>query len=278
MDFHARRPQPCRQLVFSHPQILCQLFEIVVAQAQTVNHSVLEGRAVHISQKLLGGLDGLHQLLSRANPADLPACNRKSLACRANCHRALRHLREGGDRQMLAFKDDVLVYLVCHHQQIVLGGEAGDVGKLISAEDFACGIMGRVEKDQTSAVGDGCLQILWSEAVVGRAQWHAAAVRPGHGDSGGVAVVIGFKDDHLVAEFAQSQQRSSDGFGRACGDEHFGVGIKSYIVEAFLVLGHGQPQIRNADAGRILIMPRSDGCDSGIQDFWRPVGVGEALP
>ena len=50
-------------------------------------------------------------------------------------------------------------------------------------------------------------------------------VLPAHGDGRRTGVVAGLQGDHFAARFHERGERRGDGFGSACGDQHFGLGV-----------------------------------------------------
>lgn len=186
---------------------------------------------------------------------------------------------------MLALEDEVLVDLVGDDQEIVLAGEAGDLGELLVGQDGAGGVVRSVEQDQAGVVGDGVAQFVQVEAVGAglrvRAQGHRDAAAACQRDTGGVGVVVGLQGDDLVARFQQCQQRGREGFGGARGDQDLGVGVvgeAAVAVEALLVGGDGGAQLGDAGAGWVLIAAAvAQGTYRGLPDLVRAVGVGKAL-
>ena len=109
-----------------------------------------------------------------------------------------------------------------------------------------------------------------------RPERHRPSDGPGQGDGGRVRVVVGLEHDHLVARFAQAEDRGCDRLGRSSGDQNLPVRVQVESVPVPLVVGHGVPQRRDAPAGRVLVGPAADCRDSAVESVGA-VGVGEAL-
>ena len=147
-----------------------------------------------------------------------------------------------------------------------------------TSEDLSGRVVRRVQQDEACARRDGGAQRVDVEPVVGRPERDGSADRAGEGGIGGVRVVPGLERDDLVAGIAQREERRGEGFGRARGDQHLGVGIDVDAVEPMLMLGDRLAQLGDPDARRILVVAGTDRVDGGLGDDRRSVGVGKALP
>ena len=103
------------------------------------------------------------------------------------------------------------------------------------------------------------------------------SVAPAIEAAGLVGVVGRFERENLVAHLAQSEQGRGDGLGGAGGDEHLAVGVDGMPQKRCWCVGDGGPQLGDARARRVLVVPAADGRDRGLCDLSGPVGVGEAL-
>ncbi len=213
-----------------------------------------------------------------AGPADLPAGEGERLAVAGDRDRPLGHAGQGGQGDVGApVVDEVLVDLVGDGEEIPLDADPGDGLELLAAEDPAGRVVRGVEQDQPGLRGDGGGQGVGVEGEVGGPQGDDPPLRAGHGDRGGVGVVVGLHHDDLVARLAQPEDRSGDGLGRSHGDDDLGVGVVDEAVAAELVLGHRLAEDGQARAGRVLVLPAPDGGHRRLGDLRRPVDVGEAL-
>ena len=182
-------------------EVGAELGEVGVGQAEPDGRRVLERAAGHVGEELLGRAHRAR----RAGPGpvaqpDLPAGEAEGLAGRADGDGPLPHAGEGGDRDVLdVVEGQVLVDLVGHDEQVVLLGHRGDGRELGPVEHLAGRVVGRVEEDEPGTGRDGGPQGVDVEREVGRPQRDRAAGGAGHGDAGGVAVVVRLEGDGLVA-------------------------------------------------------------------------------
>ena len=147
------------------------------------------------------------------------------------------------------------------------------------AEDRAGGIVRIVHEDHPRAIRHRGLQLVEVGLEVRPAQRHRDQSRAGERDHGGVRVVVGLEDDDLVVRpVDQREQRRGERLGGAGGHEHIALRIEAQTVEALLVLGDGQQQIRDAASRRILVHTVRDRLAGGLEHLGRSVLVGEALP
>ena len=180
---------------------------------------------------------------------------------------------------MRAVEDEVLVDLVGHDHRVVLVGEADHLVLQLAGEHGPSRIVRVVHEDHAGSVGDGRAQLVEVGLEVGPAQRHRDQTRTGQRDDRGVRVVVRLEDDHFIVRTVnQRQQRRGERLGRTRGDEYVATGIEVLTVEAVLMLGDGQEQIRDAATRRILIDAVGDRVAGGLEHRRRPVLVGKALP
>ena len=185
---------------------------------------------------------------------------------------------QGGDRDVLALEDQVLVHLVGDHQQVVLAGQGGDPGELGPGEHRPGRVVRRVQQQQPGARGDGGPQRLQVGAEPGGPQRDRDPGGARHGHAGGVGVVVGLERDGLVARLQERDQRGGDRLGGARGDQDLTVRVDVQAVEALLVGGDRVPQLGNARARGVLVAPPFQDRRRGRGgDLGRAVGVREAL-
>ena len=238
---------------------------------------MLERGGVAEGQPLLGCPDGLGQRRGGADPADLPAGHGEGLGRRRDRDGAVAHPGQAGQRSMPPLVDEVLVGLVGDGDQVVVDAHARDRRELVVVEDLARRVVRRVEDQQAGAVGDGATQLVDVEGEVRRSQPDRAVRAPGHGHVGPVGVVPGFEEHHLVARFAQGQDRGGHPLGRAGADGDLGVRVDVEVPEATLVVGDRLAQCRDPDARGVLVLAVADGADGGLEHLGWSVGVREAL-
>jgi len=154
---------------------------------------------------------------------------------------------------VLAVEHEVLVDLVGDHEQVALDGQRRDGRELVAGEDRTGWVVRAVEQDEAGARGDGVFEFIQVGAEAGGAQGDRDPDPAGHGDVGGVGVVVGLERDHLVAGLDQGEQRGRHGLGGAGGDQDLGVRVVGQVVEALGVRGDGVPELRDAGAGRVLV-------------------------
>ncbi|SLH47802.1 Uncharacterised protein [Mycobacteroides abscessus subsp. abscessus] len=175
--------------------------------------------------------------------------------------------------------DQVLVHLVGEHEQVVLAGQFGDRRQVGAAEHGAGRVVRGVDHEHPGARCDGRAQAVEveHEAVAVGDQVGGAAVGTRQRDGGGVGVVVGLDEHHLLAGFDQPEQGGADRLGRADRHQHLGVGVVLGAVTAGAV-GRDRPaQHRHAAARRVLVDAVGDGLPCHLEHPGGAVGVREAL-
>ena len=102
-------------------------------EAEAVRDGELERGRAGVGQELLGRPHGGDQRRRAAHPAHLPAGEGERLAARGDGQRALAHAGQGGQRDVRAVEDQVLVDLVGHRQEVVGPAQGGDLRQLVGA-------------------------------------------------------------------------------------------------------------------------------------------------
>src|SRR5262249_7845466 len=127
--------------------------EVAVGQRQGFRDRVLERPAAYEREELLRGAYRVDDLGGPGDPAHLPAGEAERLARRADRDGALAHAVEGGERDMLAVVDEVLVHLVGDHEQVVSYREVGDGLGFRPGQHHAGRVVRAVEQQQPGLAG-----------------------------------------------------------------------------------------------------------------------------
>src|SRR4029077_14686858 len=110
------------------------------------------------------------------------------LARAADSGGALRHVREGGDAEVLPAIHEVLIDLVRDRERAVLDAQLGDKLKLGSREDLAGRVVGRVDDDGSGLAAERAPQLVRVERPIRSTQRHIA--RNGAADDAVRSVVL----------------------------------------------------------------------------------------
>ena len=175
---------------------------------------------------------------------------------------------------MLGVVDEVLVDLVADAHQVVFYAGGGDQIEFGAAQHAAGGIVWGVEQQYARSRGDRCVQRIWVEREVGRAQRDRPSLRSGEGDAGRVRVVVRLEHHNLVARIAQPQERGRDRLGRAKRDQQI---LRLEPVVVALVLEHRFAQRRDAGEWGVLVVAVAQGRYRRLDRAGRAVGVRKAL-
>jgi hypothetical protein len=135
----------------------------------------------------------------------------------------------------------MFIDLVGDHQEIVLDGQRRQRLQLSALQHRAGGVVRAVEQQRTGGGRDRAgqrVEIEREPVSVGH-QWHTPPGRAGQRHRGGVGVVVGLDEQHLITRAHQGQQCGADGFGGADGDEYLGVRIVYQPVVGCLVFDDG---------------------------------------
>ena len=132
---------------------------------------------------------------------------------------------QGGQGQVGALEDQVLVDLVGHGEQVVARCTGRAMAPSSSApKTLPVGLCGELRRMRRVRGPMAAASSAGSKRPVRRAQAHRRGDGAGHGDAGGVGVVGRLEGDDLVARLAQGEQGRGDGLGGADRDEHLVLG------------------------------------------------------
>ena len=210
--------------------------------------------------------------------AEAPAGDGVGLGERIAGDGALKGARQGRAMHVLTRSiDDVLVGLVGDHEGVVLLRERQDLQKLGTGEDLAAGVGGVADDDRLGPLREGARKLRGIIGEVRRAQADVDGLGAGEDGVGGVVLVEGGEDDHLVARIAHGHHRRHHRLGAAAGDDEMPVRVELEAGEAPHLAGEGLTEPRGAPGDGILVMRTARGPLKGGQQGLRRIEIGEAL-
>ena len=206
-----------------------------------------------------------------------PARDAEGLREARDGDRPLPHARKGGDRNVFAGKDDVLVRIVRDTDEVVGDAELCDLLEFRSGEDVAGRVVRRVEDDGARPWGDGGTQGVPVVSPVRGAQRHK--------DRGGltedrvraVVLVERLEDQHFVAGIEQRQKHGGCGLGRTARHGDLTLGVDRHAVPRVILPDDGVSQGLGAPGDRVLVHIRMDGRGRGLLHGFRHREVGKPL-
>ena len=170
--------------------------------------------------------DGFREVGGGDNPADAPSGDRVGLAHAVDEDGAVAHAREGHHRDVLrSVVDDVLVYFVRDGEGVELLAQLGDEFELLSIEDLAGGVAGRVQNDSFRARRERGAELLRVIAPIGGIEADELAAGAAEQRVWAVVLIVGLEDDDFVAGIHRGEQRRDHSFGRAAADRDFALGV-----------------------------------------------------
>jgi len=215
---------------------------------------------------------GLDDVGRADHPADPPAGHRVGLRDAVEDDRVVGELgAQRRDRAGLdAVVQQVLVDLVGHDPQAVLGGPGTDRTDLVGGVDGAGRVRRGDEQQDLGALGARRLELVDGDLVVlGLVGEHLDGDTAGELDALGVRRPVRRREEHLVARVEHRGERLVDRLLAAVGHQH--VGRRDLPAGVALGLGHDGPlQLRQA-AGRgvAVVLGVSRGLDRGVHDVAR---------
>ena len=245
-----------------------------------VGHRGLKRRPADVAEVLLGCPHSRDQARCAAGPADLPAGAVEHLGGAGNRDGALRHARNGPDRQVApAVERQPLVDLIGDHQKVMLHGHRRQRCQFVAGQHQPGRVMRGVDDDRPGPRGDrGAHSVhVEGETAAARHQWHRHPVRAGHRDHRGVGVEERLQNQHLRARLNQSEHRGRDGLAGPDGDQHLSIRVELLAVAPSALSGDGLTQFGDAQPRRILVDPVGDRLAGRLQHGRRPVLIGETL-
>ena len=256
--------------------------EVGVRQRQADGDRGLKRPAGHVRQVLTHHPHGGDEISRAAAPAHFPTGERERLAAAAHGDCACAHPRQSGEGHMLVGgKDDVLIYLVAEHEQIVACHHLSERCEFGQGEHGAGGVVGGIEQNHPGARCDCGLDRSQIQGKPGRRarQRHPHRHPGGQRDPSPVDVEPRFRHDHFIAGVHQREQRGGEDFTGPGADHHLRAGVVVQTVETLLVVGNSREQLGNPVAGWVLVAGTvCDRGDCGIFEDLRTVDVRETLP
>jgi len=112
------------ELIPLRGQTVAELFVVVVRKLQCFSDGPLKRSTGDVRQVLAHYSHCRDQLGGSDRPAHLPTSERKRLSRRPDRDSSFPHAREGGNRNVrMAVEPQVLVGLICQHDQIMFNGD-----------------------------------------------------------------------------------------------------------------------------------------------------------
>lgn len=177
-------------------------------------------------------------------------------------------------------KGQVFVDFIGEHQQIVPDDQLAEFLQRGLVEDCPGGVVGAVDDDHRGAFGHGGVdgRDIQLPAVGVGTQRNRYTLGAGHGDRGGVGVVVGLEDDDLTAGLHETEHGRGDRLGGAHGDQHLCLRRVAQPVPPGALLRHRPAQPRISAAGAVLIISGRDFAAGDLEHLGGAVRIRETLP
>ena len=237
-----------------------------------MGHGGLEWRGGDEGGELLGFDDAVEKRGLRNGPAGLPPSAVEGFGGRGNRDRARGHPWQGSDADVFGAEGEVFVDLVSQHEEVLLRAEFGELGECPTGKDRAGRVVRGIDDDHGGLVRHGRAYRIDVDipAVAGFLQGDGDAGGVGKRDGSGVGIVVGLKDNDLVAGLHEAQHRGGDGFGSARGDH-------DVVLRDGVGFGDGAEQLRNAAQGSVLVVTAGDVFLGNLQHALRAIAIRKTL-
>ena len=191
---------------------------------------------------------------------------------------AFEHARQGGHVMVAVGRvDDVLVNLVRDHEGIERPGQVGDGLQFFQGENLPRGVGRIAQYDGFGALFEGGTQLGRIEIEFRGVQGHVDRFGAAEDCVGAVVLVVGRKDDYLVAGIAGRHHGRHHGLGAAAGDHHMGVGVQVDPHPVSLLVYQGLAKAGRSPGDGVLMGPLGHGAFAGGKHLGRRIGVGKSL-
>ena len=176
-----------------------------------------------------------------------------------------------------AVVEHVLVDFVGDRKGIPAHAEIADAFEFGALENFAGGIIRRIEDDRLGRGTERRGEFIGIERPIGRLQLDEARRRAGKNRIRPIIFVERFEDHHFVARIDDRHHRRHHRLGRAAADGDLALGIDGHALRALEFRGDGVAKCLCAPGDGVLIDVRVDGRLRGVLDFGGRGKIGKAL-
>ena len=173
-----------------------------------------------------------HDPLWSCDISDAPACHGVGLRYTVDDDAALLHTWELGYRLVLSDIVDVLVDLVCQHEEVFMFQDhVGQGLQLGLAVDATRRIARRTEDEHTGLRGDGCLQLLGGHLeILLETGFHDYGLTTCQLHHLGIAHPVGGRDDDFLTVVHQGHDGVADTLLGTVGDENLIDGVAPVVL------------------------------------------------
>src|SRR6266704_2348372 len=229
-------------------------------------------------QEVVGPAHRIRERLRRDRPADSPSGRAVRLGEAVDRDRPLRHVADRRERHVArAVEDDVLVDLVRHRDDVVIGAQVRDRPELVAGEHLARRVVRRVHDEDLRAVRERGLQRFLVDGPIGPR--HAHVPRTGAADDRirPVVLVERLEDHGLVALVDEREHRGHHRLGRTARDHKIGLRVRVDPVEGLGASRDRVAQLAGAPCDRVLVVSAVEGALRRFRQFLRRLEVWVAL-
>ena len=155
-DIESGVAQGTRQIIALHLIIADERGVVFIVERQRFDSGVLKRCARGKRDELMGAANGNSEIGRSDAPADLPAGEAETFAVTADSDCALAHAVELRQADVFdVVEDDVFVYFVADGDHIPFNTQVGDELQFVACENFAGGVVRRVDDDEFCFVVKG---------------------------------------------------------------------------------------------------------------------------
>ena len=245
---------------------------------EEVRDAVLQGRGRRERDELVHAAELGAQARRGHAVGHLPPRRVVGLAERGDHEAARKEIRVAAKAHVRpAVEEDVLVDLVAHHVDVAASHHRAQSRDVVLAPDGACGVVGRVDDDETRLRADGVVYPIPVDAEVGSVERQVTTDAAGERHCGFVRVVAGVEDDHLVPGADDGVDGAEERLrGTGCHG-HLGLGTHADAVEVCHLAGNRLAQGFDPGHRRILVVAVGQVVAHPLEKLRRTVEVGIAL-
>ena len=144
-------------------------------------------------------------------------------------------------------------------------------------EDFARGIVRRVDDHRLGARAESRLELAAIDREVGPAQSHVTRGRTGQDYVGTIVLIERLEDDHLVAWIDHREHGRDHRLGRAAGHGDVAIGIAFEPIVRARLVGDRAAEVGRAVRDRVLVIVFVDRALGRLLEFRGRRKIGKSL-
>jgi hypothetical protein len=245
---------------------------------QSEGSRLLERRGGADGEKVVDLADGLRGIRRGDSPAYAPTGDAIGLGHAVDDDGAIAHAVDARHGDVLgAVVEDMFVDFVGDAVGIPSYAKIANEFEFGASENFAGGIVRRVEDDGFCVRAERSAQFPFVEGPIGRPKFDEARSGAGKDCVRAVVFVEGFEDNDFVAGIDDGHHGRHHGFGRTAADGEFALGIDGDTLGASKFVDDGVAQGLGAPGDGVLIDIVGDSLACCFFNFHGSGEIGKAL-